>query len=112
MNLAKLLHQYLNAADVHNSTLRALGWFDFLNGPPDSDDARIVAARAVHHLIIDESGRQIWHDDSVLYAILAFTQAARGGRQPTAVIDKLSKVLEASPVTLTSLEAWFLSEYE
>ncbi len=52
--LAKQLYLYLLAGDCNTTELRRLGWFEFLRFDlPDTDDARILAAVALHRLLID-----------------------------------------------------------
>jgi hypothetical protein len=109
--MVRELHKWL-AADLSVRALRDLGWFDFLNGgAPDTDDARILAAAAVFALLIDDAGRQIHHDDGVVYAVLGFVESMRGGAPPTRVSAGLLAVLHASPVSRQSIEAWFLATY-
>ena len=82
--LAKLLFDYLSAADVEIGTLRSLGWFDFLRfAVPDTTDARIVAGTAIHWLLVSSNGTQVVHDDRIIYATLAFVRGVRGGELPT-----------------------------
>ncbi len=105
------LYTWLAAyCDAH--TLRELGWFHFFRGgAPQTDDARVLGAAAVFHLLVDEAGKQIHHDDSVVYAVLAFVEAKRGGRPPTRVSQGLAQILSTPPVTRQAVEDWFRSTY-
>lgn len=92
--------------------LRQLGWFDFFRGgAPNTDDARVLGAAAIFHLLIDASGRQVNYDDRVVYAVLGFVESERRGPFPTRVSQGLAKVLSSAPVTQQSIEDWFLDTY-
>lgn len=105
---AKKLYLYLLAADCHNPELRRLGWFEFIRFDlPDTDDARVFGAVALHRLLIDGSGAQINHDDRIVYATLAFVRAERGGALPTVVSRELLRLLGASPVSEEAVIQWF-----
>jgi hypothetical protein len=107
----KRLYTWL-AAGCDAQTLRSLGWFEFMRlGAPNTTDARALGAAAIFHLLVDDSGTQLHHDDSVVYAVLGFVEAERGGSPPSRVCDGLLAELHASPVTLQRIEAWFLSTY-
>ncbi|HEX8243175.1 MAG TPA: hypothetical protein VF541_06760, partial [Longimicrobium sp.] len=103
--LAKELYLYLLAGECHTAELRRLGWFEFLRFDlPDTDDARVLAAVALHRLLIDDSGAQINHDGRIIYATLAFVIAKRGDpSRPTLVSRGLERVLAAAPVSETAL---------
>jgi hypothetical protein len=111
-HLAKTLYFYLIAADCHSSELRRLGWFDFIRYDlPETEDARVLAAIALHRLLVDDSGAQINHDDKVLYAVLAFTRSQRGGALPTTVSKELTIILSRSPVSESTLVEWFCNTF-
>ena len=111
--LWKKLYGYLMAADCDHRSLRELGWFDLLlTDTVKSDDARIVGAVVIHHLLVDEDGRQINHDDRVVYAVLAFVESElRSGKLPSAVSSGLAVVLRKPPVTLDAVTRWFLTTF-
>lgn len=110
--LAKLLFQYLLAADCHSSELRRLGWFDFLRFDlPDTDDARLLAAGAIYRLLIDDEGAEINHDGRIVYGALAFVRAVRGGALPTHVSRGLQTILADRPVNEDAVVAWFLATF-
>lgn len=109
--MIKRLYNWL-AAGVDAHALRTLGWFDFLRGgAPDTSDARVLAAAAVFHLLVDDSGTQVHHDDSVIYAVLGFVESERGGSPPSRVSGGLLRVLSATPVTREAVEAWFTQTF-
>jgi hypothetical protein len=92
--------------------LRRLGWFDFIRfNRPDTDDARIFAAKAIHWLLVDDSGAAINYDDRILYAVLAFTQSVRGGALPSTVSRELTYLLSSTPVSESTLEEWFCTTF-
>jgi hypothetical protein len=111
--LARSLYNFLAMADCTAEMLRGLGWFDFLRGGlPDTDDARIVAADAVHFMLIDPNGARIQDDDSVLYAALAFVKyERRNTQQPSDLIKGLNLVLHSRPVERRSVRDWFLQAF-
>ena len=110
--LAKLLFQYLLAADCQISELRRLGWFEFLRFDlPDTDDARRLAATALHRLLVGDSGAEINHDGRIVYATLAFVRAVRGGALPTDVSRSLQRILATSPVEEAALIDWFAATF-
>lgn len=111
-DLAKLLFQYLLAGDCQISELRRLGWFEFLRFDlPDTDDARRLAATALHRLLIGDSGAEINHDGRIVYATLAFVRAVRGGAPPTDVSLNLQRILGAPPVEEAALAEWFTATF-
>ena len=111
--LLKKLYGYLIAADCDNRALRELGWADlFLGDGASATDARIVGAMAVHHLLLDADGRQISHDDRIIYGVLAFVQAERrSGQLPSGISQGLAVVLHKPPVALEAITAWFLATF-
>lgn len=109
--MLRTLYTWL-AADIDARTLRELGWFDFATaGHPVTTDARVLAAATVYALLVDASGTQIRHDDGVVYAVLGFVEAERGGSRPTKVSAGLLGVLHKSPVTQEAIEKWFTETY-
>jgi hypothetical protein len=110
--LAKDLYYYLVAADCHSSDLRRLGWFEFIRYDlPDTDDPRVLAAVALHRLLVDDSGTQIHHDDRVVYGILTYVHSRRRGRLPSTVSRDLMRLLSRPPVAEAALVDWFLAAF-
>lgn len=108
--LAKDLHQYLIAGDVEAYTLRRLGWWDFLaSDVPDTDDARVVGAHAAYALLLDSDGHRHNYEPNILYAILVYVRADRGGGDvATRLENGFLAVTNDPPVQLDDLVDWFL----
>ena len=109
--LAKSLFQYL-LANCSSSELRNLGWSRFVKFDlPETDDARALAAASVCYLLVDEDGRQINHDDRILYATLAFVQSIHGGPRPTSLSGGLTRILATTPVNEAEVIRWFTKTF-
>ena len=109
--MLKSLHGWL-AESCGIYTLRELGWYSFLKGgAPETDDARILGAAAIFHLLVDDTGTQVHHDDSAIYGVLGFVESKRGGSYPTRISGGLVKILGTSPVTRTAVQDWFLQTF-
>lgn len=110
--LAKKLYLYLLAEDCHTPELRRLGWFEFIRFDlPETDDARVLGAIALHRLLVDASGKQINHDDRIVYGTLAFVRAERGGALPTSVSRELLRILSNDPVAEEVIVDWFTKTF-
>lgn len=110
--LAKELYAWLTEAGIRHDVLRPLGWFDFLNGQvPETDDARTVGAHAADLLLFDSGGAPLNYEPRILYAILAFVQARRGGGNPTELEKSFNEMKAEGVISIDRLLAWFEEEY-
>ena len=71
----------------------------------------MLGAIALHRLLVNTSGKQIHHDDRIVYGTLAFVPAERGGALPTSVSRELLRILDNHPITEDTVIEWFTKTF-